>query len=51
MGNKPHKQLPLWRYDGARIPVYAHTKSEARAKFKLLLGLRRLPVGAVVCRV
>jgi hypothetical protein len=40
------KGLRAWRWDGHRTK--AHTKSEARAAFKAMLGLRRLPVGANV---
>lgn len=44
------KMLPMWQY-GDHIPVFAPTKSEARAKYKFILGLARLPAGAVVHRV
>lgn len=38
----------IWRYDALRC--VAHTKSEARAKFKRMLGVDRLPAGALVVR-
>ncbi len=38
-----------WRWD--RIMVEANTKSEARAKIKLLRCLDRLPVGANIVKV
>ena len=39
--------MPRWRYgfDGRIFTVEAPTKSEARAGFKRLLGLKRLPAG------
>ena len=39
----------MWRYQGTT--VVANTKSEARARLKVNLGLPRLPVGAVVEKV
>lgn len=46
----PKKQrIPAWQYAG--MLCLARTKSEARAKFKRDLGLKRLPVGAVVSLV
>lgn len=36
----------VWRYDG--VLTVAKTKSEARAKFKNIFSLGRLPAGAVV---
>lgn len=40
---------PKWTYDGWECR--AHTKSEARAEFKRILGVDRLPVGAKVDRL
>jgi len=45
---RPGKPMAEWTYDG--LCCRAHTKSEARAKFKQFDGLKRLPVGAVVTR-
>jgi len=42
------KQPTLWWYRG--IPVREHTRSEARARLKQLLRLKRLPPGAAVER-
>lgn len=39
----------VWRYD--EWTVKARTKSEARARLKRLLGLKRLPVGAQIIAV
>lgn len=36
----------VWRYEG--IMVRARTKSEARARFKNIMAVDRLPVGANV---
>ncbi len=43
---KPVKDMPEWAYQNLRAK--AHDKSAARAAFKKHLGLKRLPVGAVV---
>ena len=53
---KPPKVPPAWDVTlGSPSPdgrtafrVYAHTKSEARAKAKQRAGLRRLPAGSIV---
>lgn len=37
-----------WRYEG--LACVAYTRSEARAIFKSILGLPRLPVGADVVK-
>ena len=42
-------KLKTWRWDSHKAT--AHTKSEARAKFKAKLGLKRLPIGANVVAV
>ena len=42
------KGLTKWTWDG--LTCWTHTKSEARARFKNHLGLKRLPVGAIVAR-
>lgn len=44
------KTKPIWELAGAG-QVKAWTKSEARAAFKVKLGLERLPVGSKVTRV
>lgn len=43
-----NKNVSCWMYQG--IKVRTHTKSEARALFKLMLGLKRLPIGAVITK-
>jgi hypothetical protein len=53
MKPKPEaKKLPKWVviFDGRRFYPHARTKSEARAVVKKELGIKRLPVGAVVYR-
>lgn len=53
---KPAKPAPkgpaTWRMEGTGLPdVAANTKSEARARFKQRLNLKRLPPGTIVSRV
>lgn len=44
--SKPHREW-LWR----DTTVKAHTKSEARAGFKRMFNLKRLPIGARVMEI
>ncbi len=40
-----------WQMIGCDVSVTAPTKSEARAKLKQALGLRRLPAGVRIVRI
>lgn len=45
------KQLPLWQWVGNHCVVRAKDKSDARAIWKRVFRLRRLPVGTKIERV
>lgn len=49
---KEPKELVLWMLEvgGELLQTKAHTKAEARARFKRHLQVERLPAGAVVVR-
>lgn len=44
-----YKEYGVWRYNELRCRAY--TKSEARATFKMMLGVDRLPLGAFIARI
>lgn len=50
-GRGQQDELPLWRVrlpNGVAIGVFGQTKSEARARAKVVLKLERLPVGTLI---